>query len=158
MQFREMGKTGIMVSVLGFGAMRMPTLEGSDKVNVEAAVNMIRGSIDGGINYLDTANPYNDMPRLLDEQLANLEIDCIDFYLLYSLTSDYVESKIKLDYKFFLLDARDAGKIKYMGLSFHDNLELFKEIVDDFEWDFCQIQLNFMNEENHRTLRKGRVI
>ena len=181
MQFRNMGKTGVKVSSLGFGAMRMPTLEGTDRVDEKEAVKMIRASIDGGVNYLDTAYPYHggqsekicaramkdgyrekvyiatklpswdvktydDMTRILDEQLANLEVECIDFYLLHALSAEYMETYKKLDYKKFLLEAREAGKIKYMGFSFHDNLDVFKEIMDDFDWDFCQIQLNYMDE------------
>lgn len=182
MQYRKMGKTGVEVSALGFGAMRMPIIDKQDdKIDEEKAIAMIRTSIDAGVNYLDTAYPYHagqseilcgkalqdgyrekvylatkmpswelkeegDMERILDEQLSKLQTDCIDFYLLHTITVAYWDTYKKLDYKSFLKKAQAEGKIKYIGFSFHDTYDLFKEVVDDFDWDFCQIQLNYLDE------------
>lgn len=182
MHYRKMGNTGIEVSALGFGAMRLPVIgDDSSKIDEEKAIAMIRYSIDNGVNYLDTAYPYHDgqseilcgkalkdgyrekvslatkmpswevhkegdMERILDEQLKKLDVDCIDFYLLHTLTGAYWDNYKKLDYKAFLTKAKAEGKIKYLGFSFHDHCDLFKDVVDDFEWDFCQIQLNYLDE------------
>jgi uncharacterized protein len=60
MLYRKLSQTGKNVSIIGFGTMRFPTLEGDDsKINEEKAVNMIRYAIDNGINYIDTAYPYH---------------------------------------------------------------------------------------------------
>lgn len=89
----------------------------------------------------------DDFDKYLDEQLKKLQTDHIDFYLLHALTKDRFENAVK---KFHLVDkmkaAREAGKIRYLGFSFHDELEVFKEIVDyTQDWDFCQIQYNYIN-------------
>jgi predicted aldo/keto reductase-like oxidoreductase len=61
MLYRELGSTGEKISVLGFGCMRLPVLNGQyDKVDFDAAIPLIRKAIDNGVNYLDTAYPYHN--------------------------------------------------------------------------------------------------
>ena len=61
MQFRKLGNTGIKVSALGFGCMRLPTLElGKPAIDRKQAIKLIRKGIDEGINYIDTAYMYHD--------------------------------------------------------------------------------------------------
>ncbi|KUO65007.1 MAG: aldo/keto reductase [Gracilibacter sp. BRH_c7a] len=95
-----------------------------------------------------------DMVRLLDEQLNNLETDCIDFYLVHALNKQYWSKLLELGLLEFLLDAKEKGKVKHLGFSFHDNYSLFKEIVDGFDWSFCQIQYNYLDED-FQAGRKG---
>ncbi|NLL82135.1 MAG: aldo/keto reductase [Tissierellia bacterium] len=103
--------------------------------------------------YLATKNPvwlvkeYDDFEKLLNEQLERLQTDYIDFYLLHSLHEKTYRKIINLDVFKFLDQAKKNGKIKYAGFSFHDELPLFKEIADAYPWDFCQIQLNYMDRE-----------
>lgn len=89
---------------------------------------------------------HEDLYRILDKQLENLGTDHIDFYLLHTLKTTFWETYKKLDYKTFLKRSRGSGKIHHYGFSYHDNIELFKEIVDDFDWEFVQIQLNYLDE------------
>ena len=56
MKYRIMGKTGVQVSALGFGTMRLP-LTDDGAVDEEEAVRILRAGIDGGVNYVDTAYP-----------------------------------------------------------------------------------------------------
>ncbi len=181
MQYRTFGRTGIAVSALGFGTMRLPLAQ-EEKVDEAEAIAILRHAIDSGVNYVDTAYPYHqgnservvgkalqdgyrektyladkcpvwlvekeeDFERILDEQLEKLQTDHIDFYLLHALNRERLEEKVK---KFHLVDhmkkAREAGKIRFLGFSFHDSMDVFKEIVDySDDWDFCQIQYNYIN-------------
>jgi predicted aldo/keto reductase-like oxidoreductase len=93
-------------------------------------------------------NVYEDFERLLDEQLQKLQTDHIDFYLLHALNAERWRKIYDLDVLRFLKEAKAKGKIRYAGFSFHDKQEAFMEIVDANDWDFCQIQYNYMDEYN----------
>lgn len=60
MKYRILGKTGVEVSALGFGCMRLPMVEGEDRIDVQEAVRIVRMAIDNGVNYLDTAFFYHN--------------------------------------------------------------------------------------------------
>jgi predicted aldo/keto reductase-like oxidoreductase len=89
-----------------------------------------------------------DFDRLLDEQLRRLQTDRIDFYLLHALGRDSWAKIQQLDLLRRAEAAKADGRIRALGFSFHDNLETFKQIVDGYEdWDFCQIQYNYMDTD-----------
>jgi len=95
-----------------------------------------------------------DMDRILDDQLARLNTDHIDFYLVHGLNSGFWENLSRLGVLEFLDDAVADGRIRYPGFSFHDTLPLFREITDAYDWTFTQIQYNFM-DENYQAGTKG---
>ncbi|MEA3463062.1 MAG: aldo/keto reductase [Bacteroidota bacterium] len=88
-----------------------------------------------------------DMDRFLDEQLERLDTSYIDFYLLHALDAGNWKKLLQFGVLDFLDRAIETGKIRYAGFSYHDESELFKEIVDAYDWTFCQIQYNYMDEE-----------
>ena len=89
---------------------------------------------------------YRDLERLLDEQLARLQVDYVDFYLLHALNAKWWQTVKELKVIRFLEEMLAVGKIKHLGFSFHDELPVFKEIIDAYQWDMCQIQLNILDE------------
>ena len=104
--------------------------------------------------YLATKMPIwlvkgeEDSQKHFDEQLKRLQTDTIDMYLLHALGKDFWKTVKECNILRFLDRIRDAGKIQFAGFSFHDELPLFKEIVDGYDkWTFCQIQYNYMDTE-----------
>jgi predicted aldo/keto reductase-like oxidoreductase len=87
-----------------------------------------------------------DMDQYFDEQLKKLRTDHLDFYLVHSLMGESWEKMESLGIKDFLDDAIEDGRITHAGFSFHDKLKAFKRIVDAYDWTFCQIQYNYMDE------------
>lgn len=188
MLYRRFGKTNEQVSVLGFGCMRLPVINGvGTAIDDDKAIAMLRRAIDEGVNYVDTAYPYHgdgsgkggasepfvaralkdgyrervklatklpswlihtreDMDRYLNEQLQRLETDTIDFYLVHALNAGTWRTLTGLGIGEFLDGAIQDGRIRYAGFSFHDELPLFKKIVDYYDWSFCQIQYNYLDE------------
>ncbi len=95
-----------------------------------------------------------DMERLLNEQLKRLETETIDFYLVHALNKTTWDKLSALGIGAFLDKAIASGKIRYAGFSFHDNEDTFMEIVDGYDWSFCQIQYNYL-DEHYQAGKKG---
>jgi len=182
MQYRKFGKMDWDASVLGFGCMRFPMIDGdSGHIDQDKTNEMIWRAIEGGVNYFDTAYVYHhqkseialgialaggyrekvriatklpiwlvkkadDFNRMLDEELQRLQTDVIDFYLMHALDQASWEKVQKLGLLKKAEAAIQDGRIRQVGFSFHDKLEVFKQIVDGYDsWSFCQIQYNYMD-------------
>ena len=198
MLYRNLGKTNLNVSILGFGCMRLPIQDGSGSgpdifdpnkvINEGEAKNMIQYAIDHGVNYFDTAYPYHsgksepllgkalrgnrdkvmiatklpvwlvkeeiDFERFLGEQLKRLETDYLDVYLLHGLNRQVWPKMLQLKVFEFLNQIQADGRVRHVGFSFHDDVKIFKEIVDSYDWELCQIQYNFF-DENYQAGREG---
>ena len=89
-----------------------------------------------------------DMDRILGIQLKKLQTDHIDYYLLHGLEASQWKKLFDLGVLGFLDSAKAAGKIRNAGFSFHGDRKTFKEIIDAYDWVFCQIQYNFLDETN----------
>ncbi len=91
------------------------------------------------------AKTEEEMKEIFYKQLENCQADCFDFYLLHNVTKQIWSIAEKYNTLAFLEEMKKEGKIKHLGFSFHDELNFFKEVIDSYSWDFCQIQLNFMD-------------
>jgi hypothetical protein len=80
-----------------------------------------------------------------NEQLSRLDVSTIDMYLVHSVTETVWKRAVELNTMRFLEQKRAEGKIKHIGFSYHYTLPFFKEVIDAYPWDFCMIQLNFMD-------------
>jgi predicted aldo/keto reductase-like oxidoreductase len=89
-----------------------------------------------------------DMNRILNEQLKTLQTDHIDYYLLHTLNRTAFLRLRDLGVLEFLDAAKKDGRIRNAGFSFHATVQEFKEIVDAYPWEFCQIQYNYLDEKN----------
>jgi predicted aldo/keto reductase-like oxidoreductase len=94
-----------------------------------------------------------DFDKLFHEQLKRLKTDHIEFYLLHSLNREYWSKMREYDAIEWGRRTIKAGKIGQLGFSFHDDFDLFKEIVDAWDWPFCQIQYNYMDVRNQAGTR-----
>jgi len=89
-----------------------------------------------------------DMDRILNLQRKTLQTDHIDYYLLHSLGKESWEKLKNLGVREFLTAAKEDGRIINAGFSFHGNTATLQEIVDAYDWEFCQIQYNYLDEQN----------
>ena len=88
-----------------------------------------------------------ELKKVIDKQLQNLQTDYIDFYLMHALNKNTFRTIKEWNIMEIVEGWKKEGKIRNIGFSFHDDYETFKEIVDYYPWDFCQIQLNYMDDE-----------
>lgn len=90
-----------------------------------------------------------DMDSILKEQLKKLQIQTIDYYLVHGIMNQGVWDQLKeLGILAFLNEAKEKGYVKNVGFSSHSDLQTFQNIVDDYDWSICQIQYNFLDENN----------
>ncbi|MBR6309291.1 MAG: aldo/keto reductase [Lachnospiraceae bacterium] len=87
------------------------------------------------------------LDRYFNEELSRLRTDYIDYYLMHHLTDVAMWEKLKnvgiLDW---IKAKKEAGIIRNIGFSYHGNTDNFLKILNDYDWDFCQIQYNYLDE------------
>ena len=95
------------------------------------------------------------METIFNEELSRLKTDYIDYYLMHMLT-DVATWKRLVDMGIlqWLEEKKQAGKIRQVGFSYHGNSDMFCKLIDAYDWDFCQIQYNYMDEHSQAG-RKG---
>ena len=199
---------GKKVSLLGYGAMRLPTVdgghangwapEGYSKSGIDQTLlnAQIKRLLDGGVNYFDTSPAYcrgeserclgaalkasgyarkdyliatklsnfapqqfplDEAKKMFEASLKSLQTDYIDNYLLHAIGNDGFETFSKRYLANGALDwcvtLREEKRIRNLGFSFHGDPKAFEWCLDHhdtYRWDFCQIQMNYVDWRHAR--------
>ena len=173
MQYVPFGQTGLTVSRFGLGCMRFPNdraeavqmvryaidhgvnyvdtayvYEGSEDILGEALQDGYRER-----TYLVSKSPiwnvsqHADFEPELDKSLKRLGTDYLDVYLLHNLYEDNLRKVRAYDGPGFLDEMVAKGKVRYKGFSMHNSYDAFTALVDDYDWDMAQVQLNILDSE-----------
>ncbi|MDR1630270.1 MAG: aldo/keto reductase [Oscillospiraceae bacterium] len=174
MTYKTNPKNGDRLSVLGFGGMRFPKSEEETEKLLLSAIRQgvnyfdtayIYSGSEAAIGRIFTKNncradvkiatklPYymarkkEDIDRLWNTQLSRLQTDYIDYYMIHMLTELSQWEKLKsFDIEAWIAAKKSAGSIVNMGFSYHGGNAQFKKIIDAYDWDFCMIQYNYLDE------------
>lgn len=105
--------------------------------------------------YLATKLPHyliksmDGVEKTFREQLKRLGTDYIDYYLMHMLSDISVWNKLKsMGIEEWIEEKLKSGQIRNIGFSYHGNSDMFKQLVDAYDWDFCQIQYNYVDEHS----------
>ena len=122
----------------------------------EAAIGEIfeRNNIRDKI-YIATKLPHyliknrQTLDKLFNEELRRLRTDYVDYYLMHMLTDTAAWERMKeLGIEEWIAEKKASGQIRQIGFSYHGNSETFCKLIDAYDWDFCQIQYNYMDEHS----------
>ena len=172
--YRTDPRSGNKLSALGFGCMRFPrdaalcdelvtsAIEAGinyfDTAHMYSGNEVALGSILNKHNlrekiYIATKLPhsrirnYSDIEKLFLESLERLKTNYIDYYLIHNIGSlDAFKRLEGIGLAKWIAAKKEAGQISQIGFSFHGKSTDFVDLLDAYDWDFCQIQYNYMNE------------
>ncbi len=90
-----------------------------------------------------------DFDRYFNEELERLQTDHVEYYLMHMLNAKSAWDRIRaLGVEEWIAKKKASGQIQNIGFSFHGGTNAFLELVDAYDWDFCQIQYNYMDEHS----------
>lgn len=174
MKYRIDPKTGDKLSILGFGCMRFPSsMEKTEQLLLKAVregvnyfdtaymyshseeklgtvleKNNVRDKV-----YIATKLPLillrkaADMDRFFQTSLERLKTDHIDYYLLHMLPDTARWNKLcEWGIREWIQKKKETGAIRQIGFSYHGSQHDFLQLLDAYDWDFCQIQYNYSDE------------
>ncbi|MGI6664763.1 MAG: aldo/keto reductase [Christensenellaceae bacterium] len=99
-----------------------------------------------------------DCERYFNEQLEKCQVEYFDFYLLHNMNTGSIPNVEKSAAYDFVMQKKKEGKIRYVGFSFHDHPDVLQKIVDQYAWDFAQIQLNYLDWELQDAKRQYEIL
>ncbi len=175
MIYRENQKNGEKISQLGFGCMRF---DKDDKEVEKQIVYAIENGVNyfdtayiypnseerlGKVlakGYREKVSIATKMPtyminktegfnKMFNTQLERLQTNYIDYYFMHMLSSVEEWNRVgNLGIVEFINEKKSSGQIKNIGFSYHGGLQGFKDLVDAYDWDFCMLQFNYLDENN----------
>ncbi len=175
MIYRENQKNGDKISQLGFGCMRFDKDDKEVEKQIIYAIENGVNYFDTAYIYTNSeerlgrvlAKGYREkvsiatkMPtyminktegfnQMFNTQLTRLQTDYIDYYFMHMLSSvEEWERVCKLGILDFINEKKKSGQIKNVGFSYHGGVQGFKDLVDAYDWDFCMLQFNYLDENN----------
>ena len=96
-----------------------------------------------------------NVEKIFQEELKRLKTDHIDYYFMHMLTDIKSWERLKsLGIADWIQEKKNNGQIRQIGFSYHGNTDMFCQLVDAFDWDFCMIQYNYL-DENSQAWKKG---
>lgn len=99
----------------------------------------------------------DDIERYFREQLERLQTDHVEYYLMHMLNDIAAWKRLQsLKITEWIANKKAQGQIQNIGFSFHGNTDNFLKILEAYDWDFCQIQYNYMDEHSQAG-RKGLI-
>lgn len=113
-----------------------------------------RNNIRDRVNIATKLPPYMvtrraDVEKRFQEELSRLKTDHVDYYLLHMLTDIEGFRKLEeLGIRDWIEEKKAAGQIRNIGFSYHGNSDMFLQLLDAYDWDFTQIQYNYMDEHS----------
>ncbi len=99
-----------------------------------------------------------DVPAIFEDQLRRTKTGHFDFYLLHALNGGSLDPIRKFKVYDYLLEQKKAGRIRRLGFSFHDSPEALKKLLDAYEFDFTQIQLNYLDWDEQRAKEQYEIL
>jgi len=87
--------------------------------------------------------------KLFQEELKRLRTDYVDYYLMHMLNdAETWQHLVEIGISDWIAEKKRTGAIRQIGFSYHGNSETFCKIIDVYDWDFCQIQYNYLDEHS----------
>ena len=92
---------------------------------------------------------YKSLDNYFNEELKRLKTDHVDYYLMHHMTDDVQWKRLKsIGIEDWIKDKKEKGQIRNIGFSYHGNTEMFISILEDYDWDFAQVQYNYLDEHS----------
>ena len=92
-------------------------------------------------------NSPSDVRKLCLEQLKKCQVEYFDIYMVHNINKNSISNYRNNNMYDELIKLKKEGLIKYVGFSFHGDPKMLKEVINEHDWDFCQLQINYLDWE-----------